>query len=217
MGMPAPKTLGAAVAGTSSPPAFFTNNNWGTGCPRYTMNLTLHGLRRDLRRHAPALALLALLVALFIWARIWLRTHPDLFIGDRELWLSFAAPPGTSAGGRITKASAAAAVRWDSALPKRRANSPILTHGKTGLWTSTPSRSPARWRCRSYFSSRRRETYTVTVRHHAKCSQPPSSAVRSILSAFNSPMHVSGVRGNAARHCFITVRARRGGSVKRSS
>ncbi len=52
------------------------------------MNLTLHWLRRDLRRHAPALALWALLVAAFTWARIWLRTHPDFFIGDRDLWLS---------------------------------------------------------------------------------------------------------------------------------
>ena len=52
------------------------------------MNLTLHWLRRDLRRHAPALALWALLVAAFTWARIWLRTHPHFFIGDRDLWLS---------------------------------------------------------------------------------------------------------------------------------
>jgi len=52
------------------------------------MNLTLHWLRRDLRRHAPALALWALLVALFTWARIWFRTHPHVFIGDRDLWLS---------------------------------------------------------------------------------------------------------------------------------
>ena len=52
------------------------------------MNLTLHWLRRDLRRHAPALALWALLVGLFTWARIWLRTHPDFFIGDRDLWLT---------------------------------------------------------------------------------------------------------------------------------
>ena len=52
------------------------------------MNFTLHWLRRDLRRHAPALALWMLLVALFTWARIWLRTHPQLFIGDRDLWLS---------------------------------------------------------------------------------------------------------------------------------
>jgi len=55
------------------------------------MNLTLHWLRRDLRRHAPALALWALLVALFTWARIWLRTHPQFFIGDRDLWLSLPA------------------------------------------------------------------------------------------------------------------------------
>ncbi len=52
------------------------------------MNFTLHWLRRDLRRHAPALALWALLFALFTWARIWLRTHPQFRIGDRDLWLS---------------------------------------------------------------------------------------------------------------------------------
>ena len=40
------------------------------------MNLTLHWLRRDFLRHAPFLALWALLVALFTWERVWLRTHP---------------------------------------------------------------------------------------------------------------------------------------------
>ena len=52
------------------------------------MKLLLHWLRRDFLRHAPFLALWALLVALFTWARVWLRTHPDFFIGDRDLWLS---------------------------------------------------------------------------------------------------------------------------------
>mgnify|MGYP002135138973 CR=1 FL=1 len=49
------------------------------------MNLTLHWLRRDFRRHAPLIALWALLVALFTWARIWFRTHPEVMLGDRDL------------------------------------------------------------------------------------------------------------------------------------
>lgn len=47
------------------------------------MNLTLHWLRRDLRRHALLILLWALLVALFTWARLWFRQQGLEHLPDR--------------------------------------------------------------------------------------------------------------------------------------
>ena len=52
------------------------------------MKLLLHWLRWDLRRHALPLFAWLLLAAAFTAARVWFRTHPQIFIGDRDLWLS---------------------------------------------------------------------------------------------------------------------------------
>lgn len=55
------------------------------------MNFMLLWLLRDLRHHARWIVLWAVAVALFTWARNWLRTHPGFLLGDRDLWLSIPA------------------------------------------------------------------------------------------------------------------------------
>jgi hypothetical protein len=59
------------------------------------MNLALHWLRRDLRRHALPLFAWLLLVAAFTAARLWFRQQADMLPGDLEMQLDV---PATALG-----------------------------------------------------------------------------------------------------------------------